>query len=79
MPNKTNGTIYMTGFAYTIDKAFTITNFQNKGNLIISESAEIAEVVYMMGYGYRNSAATYDGCSFSGNIIHNGKQTANTV
>ena len=79
MPNKTNGAIYMTGFAYTIDKAFTITNFQNKGNLIISESAEIAEVVYLMGFGYRNTSVTLDGCSFSGNIIHNGKQTANTV
>lgn len=79
LPNKTNGALYFTGFAYTVDKAFTLTNFQNKGNITISETAEIAEVVYMMGYGYRNSSVTYDGCSFSGNITHNGKQTANTV
>ncbi|MBR0339523.1 MAG: hypothetical protein IIX40_04915 [Alistipes sp.] len=79
LPNKTNGALYFTGFAYTVDKAFTVTNFKNKGNITISETAEIAEVVYMMGYGYRNSAVTYDGCSFSGNLTHNGKQTANTV
>ena len=79
LPNTTNGQIFLTGFAYTVDKAFTVTNFQNKGNITITEEAEIAEAVYMMGYGYRNSSVTYDGCSFSGNITHNGKQTANTV
>ncbi len=73
------GTIYQGGFSYTIDKTITFTNFQQKGNVIITETAQISETMYLDGYAYNVSGATLDGCSNSGNIIHNGQQKAETV
>jgi len=78
-PNTDNGSIYHGGFAYTIDKAITFTNFHNKGNVTITDKAKLSEVVYLNGFAYSLSSATFDGCSNSGNIIHNGSQEANTV
>ena len=73
------GSIYHGGFSYTIDKAITFTNFHNKGDVIITEEAILTEVAYLNGFAYNVSSATFDSCSNSGNIIHNGSQESDTV
>ena len=73
LSNVSNGQMYISGFCYTIDKTITFTNFQNKGNITVTDQAKIYKVSYIMGVGgYRNSSATFDGCSNSGNIAFNG-------
>lgn len=79
LPSSKNGTIYSGGFSYTIDKAIKFTNFQQKGGFTITDTATMSGTIYIGGLAYNVSAASFDGCSNSGSVSHNGKQTAGAV
>ena len=74
LSNVSAGQMYLGGFSYTMDKTNVFTNYHNKGNIIVTETAKIYKVTYIMGIGgYRMNSATYDGCSNSGDIIFAGE------
>ena len=79
LQSSTNGIIYQGGFSYTIDKAIKFTNFQQKGNLTITDTATISGTIYIGGFSYNLSSAILDGCSNSGSVSHNGQQKGGSV
>ena len=79
LSKSTNGILYQGGFSYTIDKAIKFTNFQQKGNLTITDTATISGTIYIGGFSYNLSSAILDGCSNSGNVSHNGQQNGGSV
>ncbi len=77
MSGNSNALFYVTGgFSYTTDKSVTYTNLYNTGDIIVTETAKMKDTgdrVCLVGVaGYRISAATYDGCYNSGDILFKG-------